>query len=245
MSERDYSKNFSNRSLLSRASIEETESMTEREYLELYQKLLQIISTHGVDNYTYNVYDKQLLELEKTQPLQNIIEREKGKARQQEALKKYAESQKEEVQQKKFDKAKSVIASIPLSILGALEVHLIYGLTNFIIALVFWLISYIPVLSTLVEWLFRIRKDTPDMVAMFVATMVAYFVFKMTAEHIIKKVETQKFTLILTGIYLTVFNILFVVINLKYNDPVFGNALLAIAGIVIFFKGKTTRNNKE
>ena len=244
MSERDYSKKFSNRSLLSRASIEETESMMEREYLELYQKLLQIISTHGVDNYTYNVYDKRLLELEKTQPLQNIIEREKEKARQQEALKKYAESQREEVQQKKPDKAKSVIASIPLSILGALEVHLIYGLTNLIIALVFWLISYIPILSTLVEWLFRIRKDTPDMVAVFVATMVAYFAFKATAELVIKKVDTRKLTLMLTGVYLFVFNILFVIINLVYNDPILGNILLAIAGILIFYKGKTTQKEE-
>ena len=140
----------------------------------------------------------------------------------------------------KPNKLKSILASIPLSILGALEVHLIYGLTILIISLVFWLISYIPILSTLVGWLLHLGDNTPDGFAMFVATVVAYVGFTATAECIIKKVETQKLTLILTGIFLTVSNVIYVIINLIYGDPILGNVLLAIAGIVIFFKGKNT-----
>lgn len=137
-------------------------------------------------------------------------------------------------------KVKTIVASIPFSILGSFEVHLIFGLTRLIISLAFLLISYIPVLNTLTEWLFRIREDTPDIFTMFLAVIIAYLGFMATVEHFIKKVDTKKLTLILTGICLIVFNIIFVIINLKYNDPILGNALLAIAGMVIFYKGKTT-----
>ena len=140
---------------------------------------------------------------------------------------------------------KSIFTSIPLSILGALEVHLIYGLTNLIITLAFWLISYIPIINNIVGFVLTVGDNTPDMLAIFVATMVAYFGFRVTAELIIKKAETRRLTLILTGIYLFAFNILFVIINLVCNDAILGNVLLAIAGIVVFFNGKTTQYNKE
>lgn len=140
----------------------------------------------------------------------------------------------------KSSKVGSVLASIPLSILGALEVHIIFGLTNLIISLVFWLLLYIPILSSIVEWWFRIGENTPDMVAMFVAVMVAYICTNITATHIIKKTETRKLTLTLSGIYLIVFNAIFIIINLKYNDAILANVLLGIAGIAILYKGKNT-----
>lgn len=170
---------------------------------------------------------------------------EKVQVEQEQAVQEPATASKEPVQKsmvKKEEpkKVKRTLAAIPLSILGAWEVHLIYGLTNLIITLVFWLISYIPILNTLVEWLFRIREDTPDMFATFLAIGIAYIGFMATAHRIIKKVETRKLTLILTGIYLAISNFLFVIINLRYNDPILVNSLLTITGIVIFFKGKNT-----
>lgn len=233
-----------------------------------------------------NSNDRQLLALQSTPVLQNVLKREKEKAyererqRGQEALAAYRERanqhqeelmqryyrereerrrireqeqasqetataskesvQKSMVKKEEPKKVKRTLAAIPLSILGAWEVHLIYGLTNLIITLVFWLISYIPILNTLVEWLFRIREDTPDMFATFLAIGIAYIGFMATAHRIIKKVETRKLTLILTGIYLAISNFLFVIINLRYNDPILVNSLLTITGIVIFFKGKNT-----
>lgn len=135
---------------------------------------------------------------------------------------------------------KSIFKSIPLSILGALEVHLIYGITNFIVLILLWLISYIPIIKNIVWYLFSLAENTPNGFAAVVATMVAYFGFIATSECVIKKVETKKLTLILTGILLVVFNVLYVIINLVYNDPFFVNILLTIAGVVIIFKGKNT-----
>ena len=133
---------------------------------------------------------------------------------------------------------KSIFASIPLSVLGFLEYYLIYGIAFLIIALLFWIISYIPILNTLVDWLFRIREDTPDMFAMFASTGIAYLGFTATIEHISKKAETQKLTLILTGIYIIVLNVIFLIVNLVLRNTILPNVFLGIAGVVIFFKGK-------
>ena len=71
----------------------------------------------------------------------------------------------------------------------------------------------IPIIKNIVGYLLAVGDNTPDAFAMFVATMIAYVGFNATVEHVIKKIETQKLTLMLTGIYLTIFNILFVIIN--------------------------------
>lgn len=133
---------------------------------------------------------------------------------------------------------KSIFASIPLSVVGVLEVHLIYGITNLIISLLFWGISYIPIIKNIVGFLMNISDNTPDMFAVFIATIIAYFVFSETAERIMKKVETRKITCMITGILLAIANIVFIIVNIIYNSAFLGNALLAIAGIAIFCKGK-------
>ena len=142
---------------------------------------------------------------------------------------------------KQLNKVKSILSAIPLSILGLFEVYLIYGLAVLIIALIFIAVSYIPILSGLVDWLFRIREDTPDMVAMFIAASLSYVCFIGTAERIVKNKITRKFTLMLTGIYLIVFDFLFLIINLSNYDSALPNFFLVVAGIAILIKGKNTK----
>lgn len=130
------------------------------------------------------------------------------------------------------------LASIPLSILGIFVIHLIYGLSNLLISLLFWLLSYIPVLKKLISWIFSTRGDTPDVFATTIAAIIAYYLFSLIVEQIIKKENTKKFTLILTGILAMIVNVLFVIINLIYSSPILVNVYLAIVGAILFFKGK-------
>jgi hypothetical protein len=139
---------------------------------------------------------------------------------------------------KQLNQAKSILSAIPLSILGLFEVYLIYGLAVLIIALIFAAISYIPILSGLVDLLFRIREDTPDMFAMFIGAIIAYVCSVEITERIVKNTATRKLTLTLTGIYLIVFNVLFLIINVIANNNALPNLSLGIAGIAIFVKGK-------
>ena len=130
------------------------------------------------------------------------------------------------------------LASIPLSILGIFVIHLIYGLSNLLISLLFWLLSYIPVLKKLISWIFSTRGDTPDVFSATIAAIIAYYLFSLIVEQIIKKENTKKFTLILTGILAMIVNVLFVIINLIYSSPILVNVYLAIVGAILFFKGK-------
>lgn len=131
---------------------------------------------------------------------------------------------------------KSIFLSIPFSILGLFEFYIIYGLTILVAALVFWALSYIPILNTLIDWLFRVREDTPDMFAMMLAAAIAYFGITATAEHIVSK--TRKPSLMLTGIYIVVLNIIFLIVNLINSEAILPNIIIGIAGIVMFYKSK-------
>lgn len=130
------------------------------------------------------------------------------------------------------------LGGVVFSVLGLLEFYLIYGLSFLAIGLVFWAVSYIPVISAIVEWLFSVRGDTPDMFAMMLAVALAYVCFTETAERVIKNEKTLKTTWIFTGICLAVINTIFLVANLIFHNAILVNILFAIVGIVIFFKGK-------
>ena len=131
---------------------------------------------------------------------------------------------------------KSVLSSIPFSILGLFEYYIIYGLSVLAIALVFLVLSYIPIINTLVDWFFRIREDTPDMLAMCFAAMLAYLGTTATAEHIIK--GTRKKALMLTGIYLVILNIIFLIVNFVNRAAILPNIIIGIAGVVMYYKNK-------
>lgn len=156
------------------------------------------------------------------------------------------EQNQEQIKQEKFPVApheekktvtyKGILPSIPFSILGLLEFYIIYGLTVLGIALVFLLLSYIPIINTLVDLLFRIREDSPDMAAMFVSAILAYLGTTATAEHITE--GTRGHALTLTGIYLVVLNTIFLIVNLVNSTAILPNIIIGISGIVMFYKNK-------
>ncbi|MBO4978802.1 MAG: hypothetical protein J6D16_00175 [Clostridia bacterium] len=141
---------------------------------------------------------------------------------------------------KKTNIAKSVLVSLPLSVLGLLEFYIVDVIIVLIVSLIFLLISYIPILNILVEWTMRMGENTPDMFAMCAGVTIAYFVLKETVSRILKKIETQKFTFMFTGLLLILLNIVFLIDNLTRNDAILANILLIIAGIVTFCKGRNT-----
>jgi len=132
----------------------------------------------------------------------------------------------------------AVFTSILFSILGLFEFYLIYGVITLISGLLFILISNIPIVSTLVEWLFRIREDTPAVFAMLFGVTLAYVGTMATLGHI--KESTQKLALMIMGISLVAMNIFYLILNLVYHETIFINIVMSIAGIIIFVKGKNT-----
>jgi hypothetical protein len=235
------------------SSEEGATNTTELEALEETVQDLSILIYH---------YKQYLFKLEITPPLRGVVEREsvnsylkqqekeaeeimKRQEQRQSALQRLNEQKqetlqvKQEVRQEKTNIIGSILASIPLSVLGLLEFYLIYGITLLVVSFVFWIISYIPILNILVEWLLRLGENTPDMFAMMVAVTLAYFGTVATTARIVKKEKTLKFTLILMGICLLLLNAIFLIINSIYHDAILINIILSIVGVVIIYKGKT------
>ncbi|MBO5047415.1 MAG: hypothetical protein J6D19_03285 [Clostridia bacterium] len=141
-------------------------------------------------------------------------------------------------QKEHTNKLTSVLASLLWSILGLLGIYLVYGIAVLAFSLVLVILSYIPIVSILVEWLFRVREDTPVMFAMCFGTAIACIALTEIAKRIIKNEKTRKRSLMLTGIFLTALNVMFLIINLISRTAILANILLAIAGIVLFYKNK-------
>ena len=141
-------------------------------------------------------------------------------------------------QKEHTNKLTSVLASLLWSILGLLGIYLVYGIAVLAFSLVLVILSCIPIVSILVEWLFRVREDTPVMFAMYFGTTIACIALTEIAKRIIKNEKTRKRSLMLTGIFLTALNVMFLIINLISRTAILANILLAIAGIVLFYKNK-------
>jgi hypothetical protein len=146
--------------------------------------------------------------------------------------------EKENVEEQKstFETIKNFLIAIPFSLLGFVEFYLIYALVFLAVSLLFLGLSYIPIISTLLNWFFEFRGDTPDIFAMLFAATIAYLGTTATLNHIIK--GTLKPTLILLGIYLFVLNIIFLIVNIINDGALLANILTAIAGILMFYKAK-------
>ena len=155
-----------------------------------------------------------------------------------EEIKKREEAIRQEEHQRRSNHIKSILSSVPLSVVGLLEFYLVHGITALGIALIFVIVSYIPVLNIISDWLMRKADNTPDMFAICFGLTIAYIVLAETVKRIIKNKETQKFTLMFTGICLTALNVIFLIVNLVHHDAFLVNILIAIAGVAFFYKGK-------
>ena len=212
----------------------EKSAKTQRELMDRYQKSKQEA--------------QQKREQEAQQLMQEMLRKEQARQQQKQEIIKETKtpppipkpiavlSNEEPKRGTLIETIKGVLPSIPFSLLGLCEYYIIYGLSVLAIALVFWILSYIPIINMLVDWLFRIREDTPDMFAMCFAAFLAYLGTTATAEHIIK--DTRKHALKLTGIYLVVLNIIFLIVNLVNSDAIFPNIIIGIVGVVMFYKNK-------
>lgn len=172
----------------------------------------------------FNRLEEELQKIISTSVLQNVI------------AKKHSYYKTSAERQKKF---KSVIPAIPLSVLGLLEIYFNYLISTIIFALIFKGISYIPILNKLMDILFYIREDSPDMVVVLVSAVLSYVLLIATVERIIKKHLTRKYAIKFTGIYLVSLNVIFLIINVASQNNIMSNIGLAFVGIAALIKSNS------
>ncbi len=161
----------------------------------------------------------------------------------EEFLKKQEQEQKKEEpkEPRKGIELKSILTAIPLSVAGLAEFYLVHVITALIVAFIWVILSYVPVLNIISAWFMNKADNTPDGFALAVGAMAAYGVLSMTADRIVKNEEAKKITFMIIGALLVALNIIFLVINLVNHDSCMANLTLILAGITMFFQAKSAK----
>lgn len=150
-------------------------------------------------------------------------------------------NRKETVMQKKPRVFKAVVTAILcLAIFGA-----VYLLAYLILGGIFNILAKIPVIRWLLNLLFFIRGDTPGIVLLLVAPILAYYATMVLQQSVNKEKPTMGLSCILLGIFLTTIHALSLIVNLINGESVFPNITQAIAGLVIFFSGRGVLKEPE
>lgn len=133
-----------------------------------------------------------------------------------------------------------VFKSILTAILGALVFGGVFFLTALIVGGIIYLLTQIPVIGGLIEWLFYMRGDSPDLLIALLAPQLAYAAAKSVLSKINKDAPTLGLSCEIAGISIAAVHILSLVANLLAGDSVLFNIAQGIAGVVLFFFGKNT-----
>lgn len=137
-----------------------------------------------------------------------------------------------------MSKVKVIISAIFFSVLGVVLFYLLMMCCTLIGSLLLYILSIIPIVNTLLDWLFSLRGDSPNIFLVSCSLTIACWILTLLSKTLIKNVDTRKLTLILIGLVLIVLNVLFLIINVIFEDSIFSNILTVIVGFVIFFKGR-------
>lgn len=130
----------------------------------------------------------------------------------------------------------SIILSILFSILSFFVFHIAAILFTLIAGAILYLLLYIPVVGKLLDLLFLLRGDTPDMVLTVLSSIVASFSVLFILSKISKNPATSNATCRILGVILIAIHVLSLIVNLTYGNSIFANITYGIAGIVFTVK---------
>lgn len=136
------------------------------------------------------------------------------------------------------EKKPRVFKAILTALLGLVIFSLVYLLSYLIVGGIIYILSLIPVIGKLVDLLFYMRRDTPDMMLSLFSPILAYYCTMAAQEAINKDKPTRGISCVLLGIIIIVLHLFSIISNLLLGEGILKNIIQAIAGFVIFNSGK-------
>ena len=128
------------------------------------------------------------------------------------------------------------------AIMSALLGLVIFGIVYFLVFIIYngiiYVLTLIPLVKNIVNWLFQVRGDSPDMVATFLAALTAYYATKTAVVAISKAIPTRRLSLMIVGACLVVVHVISLGSNLVHGEWILPNIVQAVAGAALFFSGK-------
>lgn len=129
--------------------------------------------------------------------------------------------------------------SILLSILALVVFFFSYIAVASILSVIFALLLQVPVISSILGFLFASRGDSPDILSIVIGVVAAYNLVVWMFGWVHKSsLASENLSLRITGTAILVLNIIFLIINLGEGTPFLGNIVCAVAGIVMRSRGK-------
>lgn len=129
----------------------------------------------------------------------------------------------------------AVLLAIPLLVVFVL----VYLAVSFIIGAIFLLLSYIPIINILLEWLFDTRGDSPEIATFFAAMIFCYHAVLGCADRLCSHNPTKRLLLKITGGALIGFyglSVLVAIFSPGYEfSQIIAYAAFVIEGFVIYF----------
>lgn len=133
-----------------------------------------------------------------------------------------------------------VFKAIGTALLGALT----FALTYLLVGLLISILNAIPVISTVLGWLFKVRGDSPSLMLLVLSPTIGYITTVSLLSAINKNTSTLGISLIIVGSLLVAVHLISMVINLVYGNTVLANISQTIAGIAFIAKGSENMSKK-
>lgn len=134
---------------------------------------------------------------------------------------------------------KPVIWKSILCIIPCLAIFFITRLlTALLLSFAVVIISYIPILSTLLQALLHLRKESPLILATTLSVIIAYLLTTFVQRKMMKDIPTLKLSRRILGIIIALVHILSFISNLIHGGNIYANILCFISGMVFVFNNE-------
>ena len=131
-----------------------------------------------------------------------------------------------------------VFRAILAAILALIIYTLIYLLVFLVLGFAILYLSEIPILGTIIEYFFYLRRDTPDLMLSVLAPSLGCFIAMAIQEKIAKHKRTIGLSYILFGVFLVLLHTYALLLNLSYNAGILKNIIQIIAGAAVLVRGR-------
>lgn len=126
---------------------------------------------------------------------------------------------------------------ILFSIVDIFVFLVVYFLLFFILGIFFDFLTKIPLLKTLLGWLFKARGDSPSMLVCILSAISGFMSVIYCNSKLIKSPKVAGVSFIIFGAALLIIHIIFLIINVASGGWLFPNIIQGIAGAVGIFTG--------
>lgn len=130
--------------------------------------------------------------------------------------------------------------SIFFSIISIVAFYLCWFAVLFALGAVFLLLSKIPVISSILEFVFKMRGDAPDILIWIISAICAYRATTWMLHRFHDSEVSENLSLKITGITLLVLNIVFLIVNIMGRSSFFPNIVVGVAGLSMFLHGRSS-----